>query len=235
LSKLTVPETDGTWTQIFGKDDLKDHLIQRNVEQFSLAGETPFGYSPLGKELGHNRYSEMADKIHEGTLEHAALSDASINAVVKQLMKHPALDKVSKPAVTKDDFKSAFNCVRGKQRRLIPGEEWNTTRHAPRVLMMGLWIFIYSSQSNDVGAFRFWVLSIEMENAVDVMLEKIPGVSRSDKLRIIQLLEADLNQVLKIVFARNIGRSAKNMKGLFQSTNMDGLTKHARLLCSTSY
>jgi hypothetical protein len=42
LSKVTVPETDGTWTQI-GKDDLENHLIQRNVEQFSLAGETPFG------------------------------------------------------------------------------------------------------------------------------------------------------------------------------------------------
>jgi hypothetical protein len=40
----------------------------------------------------------------------------------------------------------------------------------------------------------------------DVMLEKIPGVSRSNKLRIIQLLEADLNQFLRIAFARNISR-----------------------------
>jgi predicted transcriptional regulator len=47
------------------------------------------------------------------------------------------------------------------------------------------------------------------KDAVDVMLEKIPGVSRSDKLRIIQLLQADLNQVLIIAIARNIGRLAK--------------------------
>jgi hypothetical protein len=59
---------DGTSTQIIGKDDLEDRLIQRNVEQFSLAGETPFGYSPLGKELGYTGDSEMADAIHEGTL-----------------------------------------------------------------------------------------------------------------------------------------------------------------------
>jgi hypothetical protein len=114
LSKVTVPDTDGTWSQIIGKDDLEDHLIQRNIKQFSLARETPFGYSPLSKELGHTGDSEMADAIHEGTLEHDALSDASINAVVKQLRKHPALDKVLEPAVTENDFKSAFNCVQEK-------------------------------------------------------------------------------------------------------------------------
>jgi hypothetical protein len=52
------------------------------------------------------------------------------------------------------------------------------------------------------------------KHAVDIMLEKIPGVSRSDKLRIIQLLEADLNQVLRITFARNIGRLAKEHEGI---------------------
>jgi hypothetical protein len=46
------------------------------------------------------------------------------------------------------------------------------------------------------------------------MLEKIPGVVRSNKLRIIQLLEADLNQVLRIAFASNIAKLAKNNKGI---------------------
>jgi hypothetical protein len=47
-----------------------------------------------------------------------------------------------------------------------------------------------------------------------LFLKKIPGVSRSDKLIIIQLLEADLNQVLLIAFARNIGRLAKEHEGI---------------------
>jgi hypothetical protein len=112
LSKVTVPEMYGTWKQIIGKDDLEDHLIQINVEQFLLTGETPFGYSPLGKELGHTGDSEMANAIHEGILEHEALSDTSIDAVVKQLRKHPVLDKELNPSVTEDDFKSEFKCVR---------------------------------------------------------------------------------------------------------------------------
>jgi hypothetical protein len=49
---------------------------------------------------------------------------------------------------------------------------------------------------------------------IDVMLEKIPGAVRSNKLQIIQLLEADLNQVLRIAFTRNIAKLAKNNKGI---------------------
>jgi hypothetical protein len=45
---------------------------------------------------------------------------------------------------------------------------------------------------------------------INVMLENMPGVSRSDKLRIIQLLEVDLNQVLCVVFARNITKLVKH-------------------------
>jgi hypothetical protein len=41
------------------------------------------------------------------------------------------------------------------------------------------------------------------------MLENIRGVPRSNKLRIIQLLEADLNQVIRIAFAVNSSRLAK--------------------------
>jgi hypothetical protein len=52
------------------------------------------------------------------------------------------------------------------------------------------------------------------KQAVDIMLEKLPGILRSDKLRIIQLLEADLNQVLRIAFARNITRLAKDHEGI---------------------
>jgi hypothetical protein len=45
---------------------------------------------------------------------------------------------------------------------------------------------------------------------VGVMLEKLPGISRSNKQRIIQFLEADINQVLRIAFASNITRLVRD-------------------------
>jgi hypothetical protein len=50
--------------------------------------------------------------------------------------------------------------------------------------------------------------------AVDVMLEKIPGIILTNKLRIIKLLETDLNQVLRSAFARNISKLAQDSDGI---------------------
>jgi hypothetical protein len=50
--------------------------------------------------------------------------------------------------------------------------------------------------------------------AIDIMLEKIPGVPRINKLRIIQLLEAYLNKFLRSAFARYISKLAQETPGI---------------------
>jgi hypothetical protein len=49
------------------------------------------------------------------------------------------------------------------------------------------------------------------------MLENIQSVVRTKKLRIIQLLEADLNQLLRIAFARNITNLARDNEGVLSN------------------
>jgi hypothetical protein len=46
------------------------------------------------------------------------------------------------------------------------------------------------------------------------MLEKTPGIIRTIKLRIKQLLEADLNQVLHLASASNISKIAQESDGI---------------------
>jgi hypothetical protein len=59
-----------------------------------------------------------------------------------------------------------------------------------------------------------WFSPEQWRNAVDIVLEKIPGTARTNTLRIIQLLEADLNQVLIAAFARNVTQLAQNHTGV---------------------
>jgi hypothetical protein len=54
----------------------------------------------------------------------------------------------------------------------------------------------------------------QWRQAIYIMLKKIPGVTRINKLRIIQLLEAYLNQVLQSAFARNISKLAQETPGI---------------------
>jgi hypothetical protein len=57
-------------------------LIARHVEQFSHAGATPFGYTELGKELGHTGDLPTAQAIYNGALENNALNNSAINEIV---------------------------------------------------------------------------------------------------------------------------------------------------------
>jgi hypothetical protein len=126
---------------------------------------------------------------------------------VKHFRKHPALDKVFEPAVTENDFKPAFNCVRKKTVSSYSGRGVEHHKACFKVCDCGIAYLLsmvhvaMMSVPLDAG-----FCPSRCKHNVDVMLEKIPGVSRSDKLRIIRLLEADLNQVLRIAFAMNIGR-----------------------------
>jgi hypothetical protein len=66
-------------------------------------------------------------------------------------------------------------------------------------------------------------------HAIDIMLEKIPGVPRINKLRIIQLIEADLNQVLRSAFAINISKLAQETPGIISKHQYGDLTKRVSL------
>jgi hypothetical protein len=85
--------------------------IERNIEKKYQAGATPFGYTDLGKELGHTGDSQMSQSIFECTLEHTDLNNGAIQAIVEQVRKHPAIYNILNPVVTPEDFKSAFKCV----------------------------------------------------------------------------------------------------------------------------
>jgi hypothetical protein len=100
LMRVDVELRSVVWKQLMEKEEIEEHLIARNVEQFSYAGATPFWYTPLGKMLVQTGVSPIANGIYNGTLDHEALDDKATNAIVTQLRKHPAILQILSPIVT---------------------------------------------------------------------------------------------------------------------------------------
>jgi hypothetical protein len=75
---VEVPNEDGTaWTKIENKAEVESHLIDRNVEHFSHAGRTLFGYTALRTELVCTGDIDMAENILNGTLDHELFLESS--------------------------------------------------------------------------------------------------------------------------------------------------------------
>jgi hypothetical protein len=197
------------------KETMEEHLTERNIEQLSHAGKTPFGYSDLGAELGHPGDSQMANDILMGTLQHECLSNEAIRAIMNQLREHPMVQQIWKPVVTREDFTSCFKCVPEKTASLYSGRSVPHYKACSQIKEEGIGEFLASvyaaMMTVPLGA---GFCPERWRKAVDLMLEKTPGIIRTNKLRIIQLMEADLNPFLRLAFARNISKLAQDSDGI---------------------
>jgi hypothetical protein len=206
------------------KDEVKHHLIARNVEQFSHAGATPFGFTDGGRELGHTGDSAMAEEILEGTLDHECMKNEAIRAIVQQLKRHPTIQGILTPIVSAKDFQSCFKCVPEKTASSYSGQSvphCKACADGSKYRLADTLAEIHAEMETIPLEMRF--CPERWRHAVDIMLEKIPGITRTNKLRIIQLLEAHLNQVLRAAFARNITKLAQNHEGVTSEHHYDRL------------
>jgi hypothetical protein len=130
---------------------------------------------------------------------------------VTQLRNRPLMTKMINPVVTTEEFISCFGCVSEK------------TSSSPSDRHVGSYIDLKDELSIILAAVHSAIMSIPLtegfcperwQHAIYIMPEKIPGVPIIKKLRIIQLLEADLNQVLRSAFARNISKLAQHRPGI---------------------
>jgi hypothetical protein len=183
LNRLDVQKEEVLWRQIVGKTQVDERLIERNVEQFSHAGATTLGYTDLGRELGHTGDTPMAEAIPDGTFEYESLTDEALAAILKQLRKHPNVQEISQPIVTKADFKSAFKCLPEKTASSFSGRGL----HHYKACAEGADDGLADIQSASHTAMMTVPLATgfcpeRWKKAIGVMLEKMPGVVRSNKL-----------------------------------------------------
>jgi hypothetical protein len=132
----------------------------------------------------------------------------------KKLREHPMVQKIWKPIVTPEDFTSCFKCVPERTASSYSG------RSVPHYKACA---HIKEEGGELLASVYAYIMKVPLysgfcperrRKAVDVMLEKNLGAIRTNKLRIIQLLEAYLNQVLRSAFSRNIKKLAQKKYGI---------------------
>jgi hypothetical protein len=128
----------------------------------------------------------MAEEILDGTLEHECMKDEAIRVIIQQLKRRPTIQGILIPIVSAKYFQSCFKCVPEKTASSYSGRSVPHYKACADGSKDGL--------ADTLAEIHAAMATIPLEtgfcpklwrHAVDIMLGKIPGIDRTDKLRII--------------------------------------------------
>lgn len=198
-----------TWTRVENTADMESWLRQRNKKHHQQVHED--GSFPTTTEffdiVGEHGTTSQVDALLDGTFDVDAVDFPDYVKDWLRWMKRTPAEKELKeiqPRITPERFAEAFK---------------NTdemTSSSPSGLHYTLWKAIaeksefceYFSVMMSL-PFQYGFSNKRWETAIDVMLEKKPGVRKIHLMRIIGLVEADFNTALKIYFAQGLMRNAE--------------------------
>ena len=170
---------------------------------------------PLGNFSIHLSKNHFSDSILQGTVDISNLSlSASIQAYI-QAMQFPPGEDGSNPvddSISPEDFAAGFKQLSEDLSSSPSGrhlEHYKAILGEPDLCVMYASIITVPFQHGFT--IHRWIAAIQ------VMIEKNKGCARIDKLRVIQLLEADLNMALQIIFGRHLMHRVEDLSTILSS------------------
>jgi hypothetical protein len=221
--EVLVPGTTNTYQVISDPDDVEERILIRNIAHFGQAKTTPFGHGPLAGILGLTGTNGFAQTVLDGdTLPTIVDTAPQVRAMLDAMEKPPNIPQVSS-RITYTDLLRGF-------------QKWReATSTSPSGRHLGMYRSFLSSiaelgPDSPMGEHLLDLLADLLDVTVNVgysmkrwhsvhttMFEKDPGSPKLHRLRVIHLLEADYNLVLKIIFARRMVWNAEDHRALGDS------------------
>jgi hypothetical protein len=202
------PDTVKAWKMIHDHETLQRYLIERNKNHFGQAHGTPFTLPPLSK-LDWGASGQHAESVLNGMIPHdIAVQNPYVNnilqyiAIRKQL---PEIDTYITPEEIAKGFRrwkeststSPSGCHLGlRQIPAIPTNDKETEKIRQQILNVQTHIINIPLQQGF--SPERW------QTVINAMLEKIQGRPMLHKLRVIHIMEADYNLILKILFGKRL-------------------------------
>lgn len=204
---------------IFDPEEVNKTISTRNQHHFSQAEGTPFTIEPLRTLLGRHGDTKMARDIEQGNTPQLDMTEAA-QAILNQLatQRLPEIDV----HITAEQLRKGYNKWRestatspsgvhlGHYRALShlepnirkEEEEHHKTNIGEKFME------IEALKSNI--ALQHGYVYKRWETVISLMLEKIAGVPKIEKLRVIHLFEADINILFGIIWSKRLVRHGEN-------------------------
>jgi Reverse transcriptase (RNA-dependent DNA polymerase) len=205
---LTIP---GENNQVIEPVVMETGLIDRNVGHFAQANSTPFAQNPILECLGYKGVNENSNILINGDEMPEALNNQPeyVQAILNKLNDGNNLPPFEE-TITFDEFKQGLCKWRERTITSPSGRHLGHYKLLTRLIVL--------DEDDDNINLSDTVLKVYFDIAIitarlgraltrwtkisTCMIEKVKGLPRIDKLRVIHLFEADYNLLLKIVWAR---------------------------------
>ena len=201
LSNVLCPnEDDNNITdEITDPEQLFDRLIQCNKKHSSQAkNETYLAKAPHSEILPSFHYSPVVDEILEGSLNSFDSLPLELKALLTEMK---ALDPphTINPTMTITNFREGMKKVPEGKSSSLSGRNYSIYRAMlPDKYCRGKVVKLINKGVTHGFFLKHW------RNVLQVMLCKKPGNYNIDKLRVIQLIEADLNMYFRLVCGKRL-------------------------------
>ena len=217
MSEIWLPNGDDEKIVLSDSKEVEEHLLQRNWSQLRQAANTPFADGDLGDLLHFDGTGELGDKIVHG--EDISDLDGQSDIVMRYLQGMAVKDKsilnTVKVDISMDEYKNFW-----KNKR-------ETTVTSPFGLHIGHYRSALGVTATDIlevhlkmllMPFRFAMVPRRWANTLQILLEKDKGTPWSNRLRIIELFDAQVNAGLQIIFGQRMVANAMKFNQLHPST-----------------
>ena len=196
------------WKPLMGEDAIHKTLIRRNTTQLAMSADTPFTSGKIAEEIGLDGESDHVENILEGEFEWEGYNNFLLESSIEmktflQKLKRPLSNKTGKALpnieshINLEEYKEIFNNTKE-----------STSSHPP----IHYGHYKASCESDTLASVNLAFMNIPFKygyplerwrHSLHCMLQKKskPWVN---KLRIVQLFEADFNSVLKCVLGRRL-------------------------------
>ena len=203
LSEIWVKDDAQEKRIISGSREVEEHLLQRNWSQLRQAADTPFAEGEFADDIRWDGTGDLADRIVEGmALPEIQHKHEVVQKYIEGMARSdPTIKNTVDVDITIEDYKRFWISKR------------ETTATSPFGLHIGHYKSVVGIEKQDILEVHYRLLMIPFKYAmvpsrwaksVQVLLEKDSGRPWTNRLRIIELFDSQVNAGLQMIFGKKM-------------------------------